>query len=94
MDIEGSEWDSLTTIIADGLLDNVKQLGLESHVTNPHSVDSFSEKINTLKRLETLGFKKWYVHKNPACHKLSVIQEKVYITRCFEMVYINTNYIV
>lgn len=95
MDIEGSEWDSLPNIMDDGVLNKVKQLALEIHTyVGGWTPESFNWKMDLLKRLETLGFKKWYSHINPECTRPSIHQEKVYVSTCIEMSYINTNFIV
>ncbi len=92
MDIEGSEWDSLPNMMDDGILNKVKQLAFEIHL-NMRPMASWRLWMHHLKRLERLGFRKWYSHKNPACIRLSKYW-KVPIADCIEMVYINTNFLV
>ncbi len=89
MDIERSEWDSLPNIMADGILNKVKQLGLEIHI-NTGTVTGFRWRMNHLKKLEKLPFRKWYSKKKPGCTRRSR-EGKVPISKCIEMVYINTN---
>ncbi|XP_064602533.1 probable methyltransferase-like protein 24 isoform X2 [Liolophura sinensis] len=64
MDIESSEWSTLTTAIADGSLNNVRQFLIELHNTQ----DTRSS-LQILKRLRNLGFRIFYAHKNPQCGK-------------------------
>ena len=90
MDIERSEWDSLPSMMADGILNKVKQFGVEIHLG---SVTGLRSRLNLLQRLEKIGFRKWYSHKNPACIRQSKYR-KVAIAKCIEMVYINTNFLV
>ncbi len=92
MDIERSEWDSLPNMMDDGILTRVKQFGVEIHLDR-RSTEALIERMNILTRLERLGFKKWFAHKNPTCTRESVHQKRVYIALCIEMVYINTNFL-
>ena len=57
-DIEGSEWDVLSNMLADGILKNVKQLSFEVH-TNTKRI---KERFKLLKKLEDLGFRRWFYH--------------------------------
>ncbi len=49
MDIERSEWDSLPNMMDDGILNKVKQLGLEIHI-NTGTVTSFRSTMYHLKK--------------------------------------------
>ncbi len=91
MDIESSEWEALPNMLADGILNNVKQLGIEIHV-HSRKVGDLHQRMELLKRLETLGFKKWYCHRNAACTRESEYVTSVYLALCIEMVYININF--
>ena len=91
MDIERSEWDSLPNMMNDGVLNKVKPLGFEIH-TNTRS-KRWRSRLNLLKRLERLGFRKLYSHQNPACTRRSR-DGKILISECIEMVYINTKFLV
>jgi Methyltransferase domain len=53
IDIEGSEWSSLQQILQSGMLDKVKQLGVEVHFTL--SLPEFRDGIRILKALEDYG---------------------------------------
>ena len=53
IDIEGSEWSSLKQILQSGMLDKVKQLGVEVHLTM--SLPEFRDGIRILKALEDYG---------------------------------------
>ncbi len=92
MDIDRSEWDALPNMLADGVLNNVKQLGIEIHMYSK-IVEDLHQRMELLKRLETLGFKKWYCHRNAACTRGSEYVRGVYLAFCIEMVYINTNFL-
>jgi len=91
MDVEGGEWSILESVFQSGVLANVKQLGFEIHTMSMASttVKTFFEHWKTLKRLETFGFRRWYWHFN-------FYGAYIYRGRarscCYELVYINVNF--
>jgi hypothetical protein len=64
MDVERAERDTLKTAFEDQSLLHIKQLAIEYHITI-----SKIKMIEVLTRLETIGFRKYYVHLNPLCAK-------------------------
>ncbi|KAI8772248.1 uncharacterized protein LOC106077907 [Biomphalaria glabrata] len=85
MDIEHSEWSALPQIAASGQLADVKQLLLEYHI-NQQSRDYILPRLKALQQVERAGFRKFYVHKNPAC-KVNVRGIPVVRTACYEVHY-------
>ena len=88
-------------MLKDGSLRTVKQIGFETHIkelgavgrrvpASMSSVRDFRGFYETLRGLESLGFRKWYTHSNPMGMYTS---KRTYKRRscCFEMVYINAN---
>ena len=107
IDIEYSEWDSLEAIIkhdvikrvTSGVLANIKQLGIELHtreINKMHtsSVKDYIHYSTILSGLRAAGFRRWYWNKN----LYGLLKSKLYfdgspISCCYEMIYINTNYL-
>jgi len=89
MDVEGSEWPSLTKMLLEGTLSKVKQFGIELHIGAADTKSLFSI-YNTLKKLEDQGFRRWYYSLN-----LYHVQKTPngFRSCCYEMVYINTNFL-
>ncbi|KAK0048816.1 methyltransferase-like protein 24 [Biomphalaria pfeifferi] len=85
IDIEHSEWPALPQIAASGQLADVKQLLLEYHI-NQQSRDYILPRLKALQEVERAGFRKFYVHKNPAC-KCDVRGIPVVRTACYEVHY-------
>ncbi|CAG5127132.1 unnamed protein product [Candidula unifasciata] len=65
MDIEGAEWSVLYGMLSNDELDNVKQLLVECHVGYPSNEDRMRRSIRVLRSLSEIGFRKFYVYKNP-----------------------------
>jgi Methyltransferase domain len=55
MDIEGNEWNALPQIIDSGMLDNVRQLGVEFHLESDEPVEEYRKRIRIIKQLEERG---------------------------------------
>ena len=87
MDIEGSEWPSLETIFRENSLKNVKQLLFEVHLAHRANVRQFQ----LVQKLEPLGFRKFGVHVNH--HSRFVTSSGRRLTCCYELSYININYL-
>ena len=92
MDIEGSEWSALESMFSSGILQRVKQLAVEIHIYPNGLTDpkTFYSKWKVLRRLELLGFRHWYWHFN--FYGAYRFQNKTR-TCCYELVYVNTNFI-
>ena len=91
-DIEGSEWSALEAMYSSKVLANVKQIAFEIHVPRDNTVAGFYQKWKTLKRLEEFGFRRWYWALNYRGRNV-YIQDQKTRSCCYEMVYINTNYL-
>jgi hypothetical protein len=89
MDVEGSEWDSVANMCSTGVLDRVKQFGLEIHV----GAKTFYKYYLILKQLEERGFRRWYWAMNFRASNIYVERPGVSRSCCYEMVYINTKYL-
>jgi len=89
IDIEENEWTSLVPMLTDGTLIYVKQLGIEVHMAESDAVSLF-RKYSLLKRLEDLGFRRWFFAPNYYNMKRTKNGFRSY---CYEMIYINVNYL-
>ena len=91
MDIESSEWTVLESMYRSGILANVKQFGFEVHIMSKSSTTAelFFQRWKILKRLESFGFRRWYWHFNPSG---AYMYENEPRSCCYELVYINTNF--
>ena len=75
IDIEHSEWIVLPQILASGMMDRVRQLGLEVHLPKQGGLQAFRKRINILKALEDYGlvrfsskYHPWSLDWNSAVH--------------------------
>ncbi|XP_048253097.1 probable methyltransferase-like protein 24 [Haliotis rufescens] len=89
MDVESSEWRSLPEMVASRDLRSVRQLLVEYHGKCTDR-DACIQMLKVLKDVYDLGFRKFYVHKNPGCHLKSSVFP-VERTFCYEIHYVNTN---
>lgn len=89
MDVEGSEWASLAQMLKDGSLSRVKQFGIELHIGGTDT-KTLVRIYKTLKQLEDQGFRRWYYTINLYHVKMT---KNGFRSCCYEMVYINTNFI-
>ncbi|XP_071082990.1 probable methyltransferase-like protein 24 isoform X1 [Haliotis cracherodii] len=89
MDVESSEWRSLPEMVASRDLRSVRQLLVEYHGKCTDR-DECIQMLKVLKDVYDLGFRKFYVHKNPGCHLKSSVFP-VERTFCYEIHYVNTN---
>jgi hypothetical protein len=94
IDIEGHEWDSLNAMLTDGILKNVKQLAVEFHTFHKTFKDSSAlyYRLNILRQLEEIGFRRWYWHFNHVCAFHFEISNRIR-SSCYEVVYVNANYV-
>jgi len=54
VDVEADEWDALPQVIDSGILDRVRQMGMEIHLSgNDRSLDQYREEVKMVRRLET-----------------------------------------
>lgn len=88
MDVESSEWSSLSQMLSHGILSKVKQLGIELHMTGSDTKSLFNM-YKILKRLEDQGFRQWYYTMNFYHLKHT---KNGFRSCCYELVYINTNF--
>ena len=90
MDVEGAEWSSLSAMIQERQLDNVRQLLVEYHHMddNPATLRS---RLKILGDVERVGFRKFYVSKNSVCARVAV-GVPIERTSCYEVHYINANF--
>jgi len=89
IDIEGSEWESIDSIVASGLLSRVRQLALEIHVHSRTTAQMYSSYLR-LKALEDVGMRKWYCSQNYYNLRRTRIGFR---TCCYELIYINTKFL-
>ena len=96
IDIEYNEWDTFKAIFEEGALKNVKQFGFETHTHEVQgqttTVDNFVMYWSLLDKLEQAGFRRWYWHFNHF-GKYTSKRTGRGRTCCYEMVYININFI-
>lgn len=55
IDIESSEWMVLPQIIESGMLNSVRQLGVEIHLNNAHGIDQLRKWAKILRSVEKMG---------------------------------------
>ena len=65
IDIEHSEWIVLPQVLASGMMDRVRQLGLEVHLPKEDGMEEFRKRINVLKSLEDYGLVRFDSKYNP-----------------------------
>ena len=92
IDIEGYESEALESMFETDILESrVKQLAFEMHLQqNSYTTIGMHRRWTIMKRLEDIGFKRWYSHLNPAS-TFSFNGEMR--SCCYEMVYINTAFL-
>lgn len=91
MDVEWSEWPSLVPMLADdNTLSKVKQFGIEIHMNKRTDVKELYDKYMILKRLEDLGFRRWYFARNYYALQRA---RNGFRSLAYEMVYINRRYL-
>ncbi|KAK0048817.1 methyltransferase-like protein 24 [Biomphalaria pfeifferi] len=90
MDIENSEWPSLPQMAASGQLANVKQFLFEYHI-NEQSRNYILPRLKALQEVERAGFRRFYVHKNPAC-RFNINGIPVIRTTCYEVYYLRRRF--
>ena len=89
MDVEGSEWDSLDTMLRDGSLNNVRQLLFEIHKFS--SVGSLRRSARILQGIERAGFRKFFPKVNHYNRYVSKSRRR--LTKCYEFSYINLRFL-
>lgn len=90
MDVEGAEWESLDNMLRLKVLSRVKQLGLEIHVQR--NAAKLYQYWTVLHRLEEQGFRRWYWAMNFRGRNIYMVP-KGSRSACYEMVYINVNFL-
>jgi len=93
MDVERSEWGSLKSMLKSNILSRVKQFGLEIHIEK--NSKRLYEYWTILHELEGQGFRRWYWAMNYQGAQAGNIYMIPWGSRscCYEMVYINVNYL-
>ena len=100
MDIEYSEWSALEAMLANpSCLANVKQLMIEFHTReiNSKATSSHSDLARywrILRGIYHLGFKLWNVWNNDYCNFRSKWTPGMSYCGCFNMYFLNVNYLV
>lgn len=101
IDVEYNEWSSLLTMLREGSLRNVKQIGMEIHtrvlfkneLTITHiDRDEYFIWYGILYELEKQGFRRYKYHINPMSETLLNSQKET-ISCCLELYYININFL-
>ena len=87
-DIEGSEWPALAEMFREQSLRNVKQLLFEIHVDIS---TGDGKRYELLQNLETIGFRKFSAHINHYNRFVSSSGRR--FTGCYELSYININFL-
>ncbi|XP_041370848.1 methyltransferase-like protein 24 [Gigantopelta aegis] len=85
MDVETAEWPALISMMEAGELKTVRQLLMEFHTKGD------MQKLEIFSNLEKLGFRRFFVHLNPACRFLSLGIFPVRSSGCQEVHFVNTN---
>ncbi|XP_041370649.1 methyltransferase-like protein 24 [Gigantopelta aegis] len=91
MDAEGAEWASVPSMIEAGELKTVRQLLLEFHTGGQKTYEQGLPKLKLLSDLEQHGFRRFLVHKNPACRAIMKDIFPLVRTGCQEVHYVNIN---
>ncbi|XP_046350287.1 uncharacterized protein LOC124131221 [Haliotis rufescens] len=98
-DIEYSEWKVIESMLADGSLKNVKQIGFEMHsrelfkvslIDLPTGAEDFVRMYGILRKLEKHNFRKFNYRKNPFGEYKSLHTKKLR-SCCYELHYVNLN---
>ena len=98
LDIEHNEWDCFHTMLKEGVLRHVKQLIFEMHtpevysVRRPSTKEDFIRMAAILRGLEEQGFRRYHFHYNPFGMYTSIRTGKSR-TCCYELYYVNVNYL-
>ena len=100
IDIEYSEWESFKAALQEGAFNRVKQFVFEIHTpevsidsrTRSSTKDDFFNMYDLLYQIEKLGFRKFYNHFNPYGRYTSPRTGKER-SCCYEMYYVNINYL-
>jgi len=84
-------------MIKERMLDRVKQLAIEIHTFEifrlKSSMDDFVRYSSVLNQLEVIGFRKWHWNFN-VWGFFPARDGSKYLSCCYELVYINTNFLV
>ncbi|XP_060073318.1 uncharacterized protein LOC132553123 [Ylistrum balloti] len=93
MDIEGSEWLAVPNILETGILNHVKQLYLEIHVSvNNRRARDWIPKLDLLRQLHDVGFRLFWSHPNQVHYNTAIsIYTKRHVSSCYELYYVNIN---
>lgn len=65
IDIENDEWIALPQILQSGMMDRVRQLGVEIHLPTNGSINEFYQLIGILRSLENYGMVRFDSKLNP-----------------------------
>jgi len=96
LDVEASEWGALESMLEEKMLDRVKQLAIEIHTNEIYRIKSSMENLvrfsTILHRLEEIGFRKWRWNFN-MWGFFPARDGSKYLSCCYEIVYVNINYV-
>ena len=97
IDIEYNEWDSFKAMFQENSLKNVKQFGFEIHTHelyggSPTTNAQFMNYVDTLRTLESKGFRRFLSHLNPY-GRYSSRRTGLQQSCCYELYYLNLNFI-
>jgi len=97
LDVESGEWGVLETMLKEQMLDRVKQLAIEIHTfeifkLNSSSMDDFVRYSSILNQLEVIGFRKWHWNFN-LFGMFPARDGSKYLSCCYELAYININFL-
>jgi hypothetical protein len=75
IDIESDEWIVLPQILSSGMMDKVRQLGVEIHIAPSENnfLRDLQQRVKVLKSLEDYGFVRFYSKLNPFSYALNYI---------------------
>lgn len=86
MDIEHAEWDVLPQIIRSDMINKIRQIGVEFHVSGGWSLAEFQKRISILKTLEDKGFVRFDSKYNPWCRgPVAILKKESTMPLCYEL---------
>ncbi|CAH1776715.1 unnamed protein product [Owenia fusiformis] len=90
IDVEGSEWEVIKDMHKSGVLSRIKQISMEVHIGK---TNNYKERYQILQLLEKAGFKLFQSEPNLHCKVLSKANAMKEIRSCYEVNYINMNFL-
>jgi hypothetical protein len=96
IDIESDEWIVLPQILSSGMVDKVRQLGVEIHIAPSENnlLRDLQERVKVLKSLEDYGFVRFDSKLNPISYTLNYIDNTDWFGyNSFEIAWFNSKHI-